>query len=137
MIVFRFPFSPFRLSQPLCRDMYPAGASAPLPDELVHGWQGLEESKVFPTLLHRWQVDIRCLTPHVLTVGYTTHCLVEFWATITAIYADWPKPITQRLQYHVAQVSHVQHLFHTGAFILNAKSLGGVRASHLAQTEIV
>ena len=33
-------------------------------------------------LLYRVEVNVGCLTGHVLGVGYSTYCLVEGWATI-------------------------------------------------------
>ena len=117
--------------------MYPVGIPLLLPDEFVHGRQGLQEGEVLPTLLYRWQIYVRRLASEVLTVRHTANRLVQFRAPIAAIYTDGTEPITQRLQYRVAQVCQVQYLLHAGAFVHDAKSLGSVRASELAQTEVV
>ena len=117
--------------------MYPAGVSLTFPYQFVHAGQGLEEGKVFATFLHRWQIDVRRLATEVMAVRHATHCLVKFRTPIPAVYADGTEAVSQRLKHHVAQVSQVQYLLQRGAFILDAKSLGGVRASELAQTKIV
>ena len=70
-------------------------------------------------------------------IGCTTYGMVQFRATVTARYADRAKLVPQWLEHHVAQVCKVQYLLHAGAFVLYAKSFGGVRASELAQTEVV
>ena len=117
--------------------MYPVGIATPFPYQFVHAGQGLQEGEVLPTLLHRWQIDVCRFATHVVAVLGTSHCLVQFGATIAARYADRAEPVAQGLEHHVAQVCQVQHLLHAGAFVLYAKSLGGVRASELAQTEVV
>ena len=117
--------------------MYPEGASAPLPYKLVEYGQVFHELVVFLSFGLRWQIDVRRFASHVLTVRHTANRLVQFQGPIAAIYADGTEPITQRLQYHVAEVCQVKHLLHRGAFVHDAKSLGGVRASELAQTEVV
>ena len=85
--------------------MYPVGASAALPDELVNGWQGLEEVEVLATFLHRWQIYVGRLATHVLAAADSSHCLVKFRTPIPAVYADGAEAVAQWLQYHVAQVS--------------------------------
>ena len=117
--------------------MYPVGLPLLIPDEFVHGRQGLQEGEVLPTLLYSWKIYVGRFTSEVVAVRHSTNGLVQFRAPIAAIYTDGTEPITQRLQYRVAQVCQVKHLLHRGAFVLYAKSLGGVRASELAQTEVV
>ena len=85
--------------------MYPVGASAPLPYKLVEYGQVFHELVVLLSFGLRWQIDIRRFTSEVLTIRHTANCLVQFRAPIAAIYTDGTEPITQRLQYHVAQVS--------------------------------
>lgn len=77
--------------------MYPAGTSAPLPDELVHGRQCLEEGKVFSTLLHRWQIYVCRLASHVLGIGCTTYGAIKFRLAVSARYADGTKLVPQGL----------------------------------------
>ena len=125
------------LAQSARRDMYPVGASAPLPYKLVEYGQVFHELVVFLSFGLRWQIDVRRFATQVLTVRLTANGLVQFGTPIATVYADGTEPITQRLQYSVAQVCQVKHLLHRGAFVRDAKSLGGVRASELAQTEVI
>ena len=76
------------------------------------------------------------LATHVLGVLHSAYGTVQFWATVATRYANRAESVAQGLEHHVAQVCQVQYLLHAGAFVLYAKSLGGVRASELAQTEI-
>ena len=103
----------------------------------MHGWQCLQEGEVFPALLHRWQVYVCRLASEVLGVLHAAHGTVQFRATVAACYAYGAEPVPQGLEHHVAQVCQVKHLLHRGAFVHYAKSLGGVRASELAQTEVI
>ena len=136
-LVFHNTFHLFAVSfQPSDGDMYPVGASAPLPYKLVEYGQVFHELVVFLSFGLRWQIYVRRLASEVLGVLHATHGVVQFGATVAAIYTDGTEPITQRLQYRVAQVCQVQYLLHAGAFVHYAKSFGGVRASELAQTEV-
>ena len=103
----------------------------------MHGWQSLEEGQILQSFIHRWQVYVCRLASEVLGVLHATHGSIQFGATVAAIYADRAKLVAQGLQYHVAQVCQVQYLLHAGAFVIYAKSFGGVRASELAQTEVI
>ena len=111
--------------------------SVPLPYQFIYGWKGLEEGQILLPFIHRWQMYVCRLASEVLGVLHSAYGTVQFGATVAARYADGAEPVAQGLEHHVAQVCQVQYLLHRGAFVLNAKSLGGVRASELAQTEVV
>ena len=113
------------------------GIAFPFPYQFVHDGQSLEEGQIFLAPFNRWQVYVCRLATHVLGIGSTTHGAVQFRATVAACYADGAEAVPQGLEHHVAQVCQVQYLLHRGAFVHDAKSLGGVRASELAQTEVI
>ena len=99
------------------RHMYPMCVSLPLPYQFIHGWQSLQEGKIFLALLHRWQMYVCRLASEVLGVLHATHGAVKFRATVSARYADRAKLVSQGLEHHVAQVCQVQYLLHAGAFV--------------------
>ena len=74
--------------------MYPAGITTTLPDEFMHGWQCLQEGKIFLAFIHRWQMNVCRLASEVLGVLHATYGAVQFRATVAAIYADGAEPVS-------------------------------------------